>query len=151
MAVASPEGVRSVRKPPPLELAEKAAEAEPINAGPVPARAVVSAAEIHERFEIAPVGLHRVRRLLLLVGEMAEKLGQLGRTSGQAVRRSARRHKPLIQERRSVRARSASRSFFSSFGILPRFRPSAIPLSSGSSSPKLAFIGWKCVGSASRR
>ena len=51
--------------------------------------------------------------------------------------RSCSRNRP-----NSACARSTSSSFLRSFLTFP---------GSGSSSPKLAFIGWKCLGSASRR
>ena len=123
----------------PLQLAEEAAEPEPVHRGPAPATAVVTIAELDEGLEVAPIGADRIRRLVALLLKMGQKLGN------ETLRLRDLEtwlHSDPIQLEKSASARSTSFAFFSSLRTFP---------SSGSSKPKLAFIGWKCLGSASRR
>ena len=115
----------------PLHLSQEPADGQPINGLPGPLATAVAPEKLDERVEVARIGLHRMGRLLALVGEMTEELRDVG------VSYSALRHAV-----KSSTARATSAAFFASFFTLP---------GSGSSSPKFAFIGWKCFGSASRR
>src|SRR5205814_7590697 len=89
-----------------------------------------------EGFEIAGVGFDGVRRVVALFFEEGDELGNLVHAITPM---------PIdpTNSRMLASARSANTSFFLnlSFG----------PFSSGSISPKFAFIGWKRLGSVSRR
>ena len=110
-----------------------------IDARPAPRPAVEAVAERRELAHVPPVRLDRVRRVVALLGEERRERRQFGTLA------HAGTPTPSLPANASISAsaRSTRRSFF--------FCLSRTGGSSGSSSPKLAFIGWKWPGSASRR
>src|SRR6185503_13260891 len=108
----------------PLQLAQKPAQPEPVHRRPAPAPAVVAVAELDERVEIAPVGLHGVGAGSLLLLEMKEIIRHLGWLIGGprapgGHRAAFHRRSSAIHEWKSRSARSANRLFFASFLTLP--------------------------------
>src|SRR6266480_4120062 len=141
----------------------------PVHARPAPRVAIVAAAERHEVAEVATVRFHGVGRVVALLGEELEERPDL-RAGHETLPRAAGpgsaaqgcgpgaagpaagpgaadpgatpRGIPIRSANRSISAiaRSANISLFFCLSFTGR--------SSGSTSPKLAFIGWKCSGSA---
>src|SRR6185437_9092328 len=122
---------------PALERSQEAPDRQAVDARPGPGRSVEHIREFREGRHVPHVGLHRVRRVIpLLLQEVGKALDFLPHAATPTPAAAA-------NAVMSASARSASWSFF--------FALSLGTLSSGSSRPKFAFIGWKCFGSASRR
>src|SRR5256885_472350 len=126
----------------------------PVHARPAPRAAIVAAAERHEVAEVATVRFHGVGGVVALLGQEGTEFGYFGGwrahgTDQRGTRKSERGTEVsavgsaftrVAKSSMSASARSANISLF--FCLSFTGRPS------GSTSPKLAFIGWKCSGSA---
>src|SRR5439155_7620604 len=109
--------------------AEEAADRQAVDARPAPRAAVEVVAERREGAHVPPVRLHGVRRVVALFGEERRERGDLGPLAHAGTPTPSRPANTSI----SASARSTRRSFF--------FCLSLTGGSSGSSSPKFAFIG----------
>ena len=148
------------------EPASRAVRHEAANLGaservPVPAGDALRGREIAaEVAQVAPVGGNRVGRQVTLLGEVREILVDLDgewRLVGPFRRRAVHPRRTL-QRTEQPRARHASAVIAARPRSANAARLRALSrssscdaFSSSSSKPKLAFIGWKCFGSASRR
>ncbi len=135
------------------QMAQKSPDRQPVHLIPgPPRRPVVAVEEIAEIREVAPVGFDSVSGQLALVPQVSQvplnlRIGHryitpAGRC-GYRPALAAACSQPSNHARISRSPRSAS---FCLLSRLPR-----TCRGSGSRSPKFAFIGWKLLGSASRR
>src|SRR3989454_6499901 len=129
-------GHGALREPALLHRPEPAPDGQPVHSRPAPGPAVVAVAERGEVLHVPPVGLDRMGRIVPFLREEGDEGGAL------AVHAVTPTPIPSRSANRSISAsaRSASSRFFRSL--------SRTGCSSGSSSPKLAFIGWKGSGAA---
>src|SRR5690606_22373684 len=95
------------------------------------ATAVAPIEEVGEPLQVAAIGLDGVGRLVATLLQVEQEVAHQRRSQSVASHAA-----------KSCRARSTCRSLRTALGIFPV---------SGSSRPKLAFMGWKCSGSASAR
>src|SRR5438552_14348792 len=117
-----------------LHVSQPATDRQAVHAGEAPPATVIVGTERSEVFYVALVrldGMGRVVALLFQEGDEVRDLGAHAVTSTPT---------PRAKMSMSWRARCTSSSRFFCLSFTGR--------SSGSTSPKFSFIGWKCAGSA---
>src|SRR5690348_14545060 len=126
-------------------MAEVAAHRDTIDSLPAPlCAAIVATEEGNEVAKIALVRTHRVRGNVAFFREMNEIV--VDRDDKAHLATAALPVGAITSSRQRSISRNARSAIFSRFTRLSFTRSAR-----SSTNPKFAFIGWKCLGSASRR